>query len=198
MDALGSQTPRFPSFSPLFRIPGQADWCVFGKKKRGRALPVDFHPPEAPERARYRVKTKPKRRAPKGRDLADLGICNENFSGFQMITSLLSRKSFAASGRKNGRAARLPDYVFDAVVRIDREIIANIRPLRGEFHCGDTVEIPHFIFEAARHAPKSSVERRRLSSHAEFRPIRCAYAPRCARSARLESVEIAPHGRDDL
>ena len=32
----------------------------------------------------------------------------------------------------------------------------------------------------------------------QTRPIRCAYAPRCARSARLESVEIAPHGRNDL
>ena len=68
-----------------------------------------------------------------GRDLADLATFRESFSGFLMITSLLSRKSFAASGRKNGRAARLPDYVIDAVTRIDEGIIANIRPLRGGF-----------------------------------------------------------------
>ena len=59
-----------------------------------------------------------------GRDLADLATYDENFSGFQVVTSLLSRKSFAASERKNDRAARLPDYVIDAVVRIDRGIIA--------------------------------------------------------------------------
>ena len=51
-----------------------------------------------------------------------------------MITSLLSRKSFAASGRIDGRATRLPDYVINAVTRTDRGIIANIRPLRGGFH----------------------------------------------------------------
>ena len=55
-----------------------------------------------------------------------------------MITSLLSRKSFAAFGRIDGRAARLPDYVIDAVTRTDKGIIANIRPLRGGFHWAHT------------------------------------------------------------
>ena len=73
-----------------------------------------------------------------GRDLADLATFRESFSGFLMATSLLSRKSFAASGMIDGRAARLPDYVIDAVARIDRGIIANIRPLRGGFHWAHT------------------------------------------------------------
>ena len=73
-----------------------------------------------------------------GRDLADLVDHSESFSGFQTVTSLLLRKSFAASGRIDGRAARLPDYVIDAVARIDSGIIANIRPLRGGFHWAHT------------------------------------------------------------
>ena len=73
-----------------------------------------------------------------GRDLADLATFRESFSGFLMATSLLSRKSFAAFGRIDGRAAHLPDYVIDAVARIDKEIIANIRPLRGGFHWAHT------------------------------------------------------------
>ena len=107
MDALGSQTPRFPSFSPLFRIPGQADWCVFGKKKRGRALPVDSHPLEAPERARERMKTKPKRRAPDGTRLGRLGNLSRKFLRFSdghqfAVTQIV------CCVRKDRRSSRAP------------------------------------------------------------------------------------------
>ena len=40
------------------------------------------------------------------------------------------------------------------------------------------------------HMPRS-LQRNAGDSHAEFRPIRCAYAPRCERSAQLESVAVA-------
>ena len=105
------------------------------EKKRGHVLPPNLHPSEAPERARYRVKTKLKRRAPKGRDLADLGTCNESFSGFQTVTSLQSRTKRLRS-RVVPFREQFANYVRATLPR-RAPIIANVTTPMASSLCGD-------------------------------------------------------------
>ena len=68
-------------------------------------------------------------------------------------------------------------------------IVGSFRPYDSHVHVG----FPDSPFHLQGRTTPLNVFRgtQATSSHAKFRPIRCAYAPRCARAARLESVEIA-------
>ena len=81
------------------------------------------------------MKTKLKRRAPKGRDLADLGTCNESFSGFQTVTSLQSRTKRLRS-RVVPFREQFANYVRATLPR-RAPIIANVTTPMASSLCGD-------------------------------------------------------------